>query len=183
MSKLGYSVYMSYSINAQKFLNDAELNTLTSALEKYGPEDERNYLLLQLLLKTGARAQEALNVLTSDLDDSSKTVLIRGIKGSADREIPLTPKLYAQLKKHAAGRDQMPLFNISYSRLRQVWDMYKPSKKSLHSLRHTFAINLFKKTKDIRLVQVALGHKSINNTLVYSAYVYEKDEMRKLLHG
>jgi integrase/recombinase XerC len=53
--------------------------------------------------------------------------------------------------------------------------------KKLHGLRHTFAIRLYKKTKDIRLVQVALGHRNITNTMVYADYAYSQQELRKLI--
>jgi integrase/recombinase XerC len=53
--------------------------------------------------------------------------------------------------------------------------------KKFHSLRHTFAIELYQKTKDLRLVQVALGHRNITNTMIYADYVYSQQELRKLI--
>ena len=73
------------------------------------------------------------------------------------------------------------LFPISYSRLIQIWEHYRPTHKKFHSLRHTFAIRLYKKTKDLRLVQVALGHRNITNTMIYADYVYSQQELRKLI--
>jgi integrase len=73
------------------------------------------------------------------------------------------------------------LFPITYNRLRQIWDLYRPVQKKFHSLRHTFAIQLYKKTKDIRLVQVALGHRNVMNTMIYADYVYSQTELRKLI--
>lgn len=39
---------------------------------------------------------------------------------------------------------------------------------SPHTLRHTFATNLYQKTGDILLVKDALHHRSITSTLVYA---------------
>jgi site-specific recombinase XerD len=41
-------------------------------------------------------------------------------------------------------------------------------KYCVHSLRHTFAMNLYRKTGDLRLVQTALGHKRITTTEIYA---------------
>ncbi|HMN69805.1 MAG TPA: hypothetical protein PKC28_14775 [Bdellovibrionales bacterium] len=42
-------------------------------------------------------------------------------------------------------------------------------------------MRLYKKSKDLRLVQVALGHRNITNTMVYADYVYSQQELRKLI--
>jgi len=73
------------------------------------------------------------------------------------------------------------LFPISYHRLYQIWHQYRPVAKKFHSLRHTFAIRLYRKTKDLRLVQVALGHRNITNTMIYADYIYSQQELRKLI--
>ena len=39
---------------------------------------------------------------------------------------------------------------------------------STHSLRHTFATELYRRTRDLGLVQAALGHASITSTMVYA---------------
>ena len=39
---------------------------------------------------------------------------------------------------------------------------------SIHSLRHTFAGRLYKKTGDLHLVQRALGHRQTTTTEVYA---------------
>jgi integrase/recombinase XerC len=39
---------------------------------------------------------------------------------------------------------------------------------SIHSLRHTFACRLYRKTGDLYIVQRALGHRQITTTEVYA---------------
>lgn len=173
---------MKYALNKNKYLLEPELEKLISLLDTYIESDARNCILLLLALKTGARAQELLNIKKSDLNIYDESIFIRGIKGSNDREIPLKPELFRKLKKYSesfASTDR--IFPITYNRFRQIWDFYRPVPKKLHSLRHTFAIMLYKKTKDIRLVQVALGHRNIMNTMVYADYVYSQQELRRLI--
>src|SRR5690606_9893749 len=131
-----------YALNKNKYLLDHEYTHFQDVLERFYESDTRNSLLLSLLLKTGARAQEALNIKKQDLNPSDQSVLIHGIKGSNDREIPLEPKFFKRLWDYSLQQDSQFVFDISYSRLRQLWDQYRPCAKKIHSLRHTFAIRL-----------------------------------------
>jgi len=168
-----------YSLNKNKYLLDDDYEGLIGLLKTYLKQDTRNCVLLLIALQTGARATEILRLKTSDIDHENKTVLIKGIKGSNDREIPLYPYVFNELVKLESKDDLV--FPISYNRLRQIWQHYRPTHKKFHSLRHTFAIRLYKKTKDIRLVQVALGHRNITNTMVYAEYVYTQQELKRLI--
>ncbi len=170
-----------YSLNKNKYLLPNEIEHFERLLEDHIDSDARNCLALLLALKTGGRAQEILNLKKSDLNSSDESVFIQGLKGSSDREIPIKSSLFKKLTKYAQATDGDKLFPISYNRFRQIWDLYRPAQKKLHSLRHTFAIQLYRKTKDIRLVQVALGHRNVMNTMIYADYVYSQTELRKLI--
>lgn len=170
-----------YSLNKNKYLLEPELKKLTDLLNQYMESDARNCLMLLIALKTGARAQELLNITKADLDIYEETILIRGIKGSNDREIPVPSMVFKKINTYANSQPDQRLFPITYNRLRQIWDLYRPTQKKFHCLRHTFAIELYKKTRDVRLVQVALGHRNIMNTMIYADYVYSKQELKKLI--
>lgn len=170
-----------YALNKNKYLLPPEMENLEKILDRYFEEEPRNCLAIGLALKTGGRAQEILNIRKSDLNPIEESVFIQGLKGSNDREIPLPSSFFKKLMKYSQGLDGEMLFPITYNRFRQIWDLYRPVPKKLHSLRHTFAIQLYKKTKDIRLVQVALGHRNVMNTMVYADYVYSQTELRKLI--
>lgn len=170
-----------YSLNKNKYLLVPEVQRLRQLLLDYRQSDLRNCLLLELGLRTGARAQELLNLQKIDLSQYDQTCFIRGIKGSNDREIPLHSDFYSVLSRYAEKLPGTRLFDISYERLVQIWHLYRPVPKKFHSLRHTFAIELYQKTKDLRLVQVALGHRNITNTMIYADYVYSQQELRRLI--
>lgn len=170
-------------MNQTKYLTDPEHDHLESLLARLAKFNHRDTLMIELLLKTGARQGELLNLTPLHIDQHNKAILIRGSKGSADREIPLSNRLFEQLMTHV-GPDRQPmdkLFPITPRRLQYIWGEWRPSKKPLHCLRHTFAIRAYKKTKDIRLVQRALGHRSLANTLIYQQYVYGMEELRQLI--
>jgi len=168
-------------MNKHKYLTEDELVSLTTVLAKYrdNPRDVRNILLLDLLLATGTRIGELLKLRAGDLNDADTSVFFHGLKGSRDREIPLSLELYTRLKAYSAGKDL--IFPLSYNRAREIWAYYRPVQKRLHALRHTFAINLYRRTKDVRLVQRALGHRYLSTTMIYQDYQYSLDELRAAL--
>lgn len=170
-----------YSLNKNKYLLPDEVQRLEKILNQFADSNPRDCLLLWLALKTGGRAQEILNLTKSNLNAYDETVLLHGLKGSNDREIPLQSSLFKRLQKYADTVSGEKLFPITYNRLRQIWELYRPVPKKFHALRHTFAIQLYKKTKDIRLVQVALGHRNVMNTMIYADYVYSQTELRRLI--
>lgn len=170
-----------YTLNKNKYLLEPEADRLEYILQSFKLKDARNCTLLWTLLYTGGRAQEILNLRKEDLNNFDECVFIRGIKGSNDREIPVPSWLFKRLETEAGLTEGPDLFPISYNRLRQIWELYRPVHKKLHALRHTFAIRLYKKTKDLRLVQVALGHRNITNTMIYADYIYSQQELRKLI--
>lgn len=136
--------------------------------------DSRDKVLILLGRMTGARATELLSIRSEDLYLDTNTVFIRGLKGSRDREIPIPSDLMQACLKFIP-------FNIKYRRLEQIWRSYRPCNKKFHSLRHTFAISLYRRTKDIKLTQLALGHRSLTNTQIYMDFVMTQEEMKRIL--
>lgn len=167
---------MNHEINESKHLNDKELEVLKDSLQMV----DRNALIFRLLLETGARSQELMNVMVSDVDLEKKTILIRGLKGSKDRRLPIKADTFEQLSIYIGrSNPEAYLFDLSTSRLRQLWYGFRPHgcKKSLHSLRHTFAINLIRAGKSVSVVKLALGHRDIKTTMIYADYVYTAKEL------
>lgn len=170
-----------YSLNKNKYLLPPEVQKLRQIIQDFSDKDVRNCLLLELGLRTGARAQELLNIQKMDLNGYDESVFIRGIKGSNDRELPVKSDYFMRLARYAEAQPGTKIFPITYDRLYQIWDLYRPVHKKFHSLRHTFAIEIYQKTKDLRLVQVALGHRNIQNTMIYADYLYSQQELRRLI--
>ena len=106
-----------YSLNKNKYLLPPEKERLLKIVHDYMGQDTRNCLLIWTALRTGARAQELLNLQKSDLNAYDETVFIRGIKGSNDREIPLPSELFKRLHSFAESQPGTRIFAISYHRL------------------------------------------------------------------
>jgi integrase len=79
------------------------------------------------------------------------------------------------------------IFNSNPKTIRQCFDTVRKNLAEnqknprfiqihVHTFRHYFASNLYRKTKILKTVQDALGHKSIMNTEIYTRTVVFRDE-------
>lgn len=141
--------------------------------------------MLLTLLYTGARASEMLaiesqHVIGTKVNGKTyRSVFIKGLKGSLDREIPIPEWLFDELKKLSPVKGR--LFPISYKRLDQIWRKYRPVEKKLHALRHTFAITQLRKHGRLDVIKKLLGHVSVQNTMVYSDYANTQEELERMV--
>ena len=64
----------------------------------------------------------------------------------------------------------------------ELKETYMQKKVSPHTLRHTFATELYRMTGDLRKVQKTLGHSSIQTTMIYTHLVDEEleNDMKRL---
>ena len=196
ITPMKYSSNCTYLITHQKVLNRTEVLALRASLTRsYSlAKDCRNALIITVILDCGLRSCEALGLRVKDLDVEESTVYIRSYKGSNARELPIKPSVARMLKKFILGHFKKDLwsqldaealvFDITYDRLYQIWQWYTPNKdKTFHSLRHTFAVAMYQRTQDVMAVKLALGHRKIDNTMVYVDFVYTQTKMRKLIRA
>lgn len=161
-------------LTPKKYLSPHEETMLRGVLKKCKERDEVYFLIL---LETGARMTEALNIQPSDLNPRETSVYIHGIKGSRDREVSLSKALYARIE---ALSKNGPPFPFTASNADRLWRWIRPVAKKCHALRHTFAVNLLSHTKDLHIVNYALGHKNIQNTMIYLDVSRSKDLQRAI---
>jgi integrase/recombinase XerD len=143
----------------------------------------------------GLRASEVVHLSVTDIDSERRVIHVEQGKGQRDRYAMLSPTLLDLLRawwRHAHAHHQIlpggwlfpgqnpvnPLstrqLNRAFHRARKAAGIDKAV--SLHSLRHAFATHLLEHHEDIRIIQVLLGHKKIENTARYSQVA------AKLLH-
>jgi integrase len=172
-----------YSIDKTKCLSDQEIALFKANLRSNGGRDS---IALEVLLNTGARSCELIALTVSDFDFSNNSIYLRGAKGSENRSVPVNSELMEKAKRDFRNRGLVSSdrpFNFCTRQLRSIWYNFRPVNKKIHSLRHTFAIQLYKFKNDLRLVQYALGHRNIANTMVYASYIYKTEELNRLTQG
>lgn len=173
-----------------KYLTQIECLDLEQNIEKIKtlqkknakPVEYRNAVMIELLYRTGMRSSEMLLLRPMDLYKDTQSIQVATVKGGKDREIPIRVDLFNELCYLAEGIPREDkIFTIGHRNLLEVWNKFRPAKKKLHSLRHTYAYNLYKRSKDLLLCKRALGHRSINSTMVYQEEYYQQEDLNRLL--
>lgn len=149
----------------------------------------RNYAITCLLLNSGLRVSELININIHDIKLDEKTIKIHG-KGGNERLIYLNAAAYEAIKKYLKIRPNLLKDSIDYKALFVSSRNKRLSKRSVqfiikeelsivfgkeqknfhtHSLRHTSATLLYNENDiDIHVLQKFLGHISIEATEKYT---------------
>jgi integrase/recombinase XerD len=144
------------------------------------PFDCRLHLLTLLLLDTGCRISEALALRVSDVDLDNLLVKLDG-KGRKQRVVPFSMELRAHLFKSI--KDSRPgdlllgtskgTAMLKCNALRYVKGLcrglgFEPPARTLHSFRHTFAVNYLRRGGSTFHLQRSLGHSTLEMTRRYA---------------
>jgi integrase/recombinase XerD len=166
-----------------KFITPEDYQHLHTRLTTRAHDNNRDAVMLLLTLDLGLRSQELLNLTRADIDFDLDTILIRTLKGGMPRVLPAPKYLikYLLTRAHDNKVINAPIFDICRQRLFQIWSEWRIKDYKFHSLRHTFARRLYKKGKDIRLVQKTLGHKSLASTTIYLDEEYSIETLKKAM--
>lgn len=134
-----------------------------------------NRLVVRVMLHTGLRVGDVLALKTADL---KPRMVITEQKTGKKRLIGLPADLLADLKNHAG---EVYVFQHRYDaarhRTRQsVWADVKRAEKAFrlrqnigtHSFRKNYAVRLMQTYGDMKKVQRALNHASIETTMIYA---------------
>lgn len=131
----------------------------------------------QLIKETGMRSGEAWRLKWTDIDVKKRTVRVRAEKGSNPRVLSISKKLVTMLsnlprtseKIFTCSSPKIMRINFRNRRKRLATKLGNPRllKITFCSMRHWKGTMEYHRTKDILYVMKILGHKSIQNTLIY----------------
>jgi len=164
-----------------KFLPFHRVSLLTQRLRDlttYGDWYAKRLAIAMGMGLMGLRSGSVVQVRRIHLSRAGCTLHVPPRKRGLPRDLPIPPNLATALWSFLATHESpnvictttgRPLCRRTLQRAAvNVIDQTVGPGFRFHSLRHTYAIKLYSETKDILLVQKALGHRDLRSTLVYA---------------
>lgn len=180
-------------------LTEEERTLLLQAFTGTSPSKRRNLLMVRLMLNAGLRSAEVVSLLWDDLYLNSGQIKVRQGKGGRDRILWLNQEDADMFRGYCPSKKWLQQSRLVFQTktgkpvstrfLRKM--MERACKRvglrpiSPHLLRHTFATDLLRLTKNLKTVRDALGHANISTTLLYTRIINEELEwaMKNLRNG
>lgn len=173
------------------FFSEKEIDSLLAANEKRNDKlKDRDQALLMLMLASGLRASEVVNLTFNQVDFGNRIMKVSG-KGNKDRLVPFTNSAKESmlnyingLRKDLLKEDTKYIFlnsqgnKMTVRGLEYILDEIEAKtglygKIHPHMLRHSFATKMLNRGADLRTIQELLGHSSIETTSIYTHVAYE----------
>jgi len=142
----------------------------------------RLHLLILFLLDTGCRVSEALSIRVREIDFDNLLLTLDG-KGRKQRVVPFSFELRRALFRYISDFHRKPDNFLLATRnetkagrrvmLRAVKNHcdrlgFQPPARTLHSFRHTFAVNYIRRGGSVFHLQKVLGHSTLEMTRRYA---------------
>ncbi|MFX3679672.1 tyrosine-type recombinase/integrase, partial [Campylobacter sp. LH-2024] len=182
----------SKGVKLPEFMSEEEVKKFLDAIENADFKNNtiRNQLIIKIIIFTGIRVSEAINIKMGDISEENDLYLIRiRSKGNKYRIVMIKKELIEHLLKNVQinymSKDTLLFVNkkgtpLTQSYISRIVEQLlfragiRKQKNGAHMLRHTFATLLYKKQKDLVLVQEALGHASLNTSRIYTHFDNDK---------
>jgi hypothetical protein len=176
------------TVREPQVLNAMEKLSLLKQPNPRAPTGLRNLCLISLMLKTGLRVSEAINLQEKHLDWDSCLLHLEASGGANERKV-LVPKTELKLLQSwmrvKPNKSPYIFTTLGGEKLkdRYIREMIKrlANKAGLkkdvypHLLRLTFAVDFLRETKDPKRLQEALGHRGYNTTYNFIKLYLQRD--------
>ncbi|MDD1718139.1 MAG: tyrosine-type recombinase/integrase [Methanoregulaceae archaeon] len=150
-----------------KYLKHSQVIGLIDSID-----DPRDRLIVRTIYATGVRVSELCTIDIGDIDFEELTIRVRG-KGDKIRVVFIDRETLAEISAYIGNRIEGPLFpgqqgkHISPRTIEHIFKKYAPAGITPHKIRHSYASELYRRSKNLRVVQENLGHSSIKTTEIY----------------
>lgn len=145
------------------------------ASDAFSTEKRIGQLLVALMVESGLRIQEAIDVRREDIDDEQRSISVRG-KGGKERIVFYGERTARQLASWLTPFDGRLLPDWEQRRYRDIIERVMApyvGKMHPHQLRHTFGTAALNAGMPITTVSALMGHKRVETTQIYARVARE----------
>ena len=162
----------------------------------------REWMAIDLVTSSGLRVSEAANVRCGDLRASygESALFVRDGKGAKSRTVQIPDALKRHLKQFIVwktsrseptgpddylfigqrGQWTAQAIQFLVKKYLKALGLYE-NEKSVHALRHSYAVEFYRQEKDLRALQKQLGHSSVQTTQIYADVTVQ--DIQKQIRG
>lgn len=189
-------------LDRTKYMTEPEVKELRRVVENMALSDlatgrttwPRFWMALDLAVSAGMRVSEVATLRIGNLYLNNREARMRVLgKGQKERDIfiskdlmrhlsdyllwkrlleePLTPEAFVLVSSH---RKPYAIRTLQYAFKVCLKEAGLPAHYSIHACRHSYGTILYRKTKNLRLLQKQMGHSSITTTTVYADVTAEE---------
>jgi integrase/recombinase XerD len=160
-------------------LEPEEAQNLLKQPDKRYPTGLSNKAMLSLMLHCGLRVSEVVNLRPGNINLTKGKLRVENGKGNKDRDLAILEYLTDLFDSWRKKRPESSFFfstlegkKLSIRYLQQMVKRYAlkagiNKNISPHTLRHTYATQYCKQTKDIETLRRILGHSDIGTITIY----------------
>ena len=165
-----------------RYINPNQIHEALKVAAKEGKRRnrQRNFLIIKTLSESGLRVTELIELTSNNINFDEAIFHIKG-KGQKIRVVDVPQELCQLLQLYVESnkiKSKERIFPLTRDAIRKI--TWKYGGANPHAFRHTYAINLLRKTKNIRYVQKQLGHTSLNTTEIYLQFLEYEQEKKKI---
>jgi len=160
-------------------LDVEEGNRLLKTPSTRYPTGIRNKAIISLMLNCGLRVSEIVNLKPGDINLTKGILRVVNGKGGKDRDLampeytkdllktwktirPKSEYFFSTLKSGQLSSRYIGASIVRYSKKARIGKKISP-----HTLRHSYATEFYRRTKDIETLRKILGHSDISTTTIY----------------
>lgn len=181
-----------YSLSPPRILSELEYRALRDAAR----DDVRSYAMIELLLQTGIKIGELVNIRNKDINDKENFLYIRPYGKTPERKVPLNnaakKALSRYLKTKTVSSPDDFLFitrtgkPILIRNIRQIITRYFNEvgieKATVNDLRNTFIAHQLTSGTPVEYVAKIVGHLRLSSTERYLKLVKEKQSKKERIN-
>jgi type 1 fimbriae regulatory protein FimB/type 1 fimbriae regulatory protein FimE len=166
-------------VRPREYLTEKEVKLLVKVAKKHPTNGHRDSAMILVAFLHGLRAKELINLKWSQFNFDEGMMDVKRVKNGVNCTHPITSRETRALKKIKTKSSYVFLSRFKEPiATRTFYDVVQKAGKNAgfnfpihpHMLRHATGRKLATDGHDLNKIRLYMGHKNVNNTIIYMTY-------------